>query len=57
MPTHLYLAPAGWGKTSYLLEQVHQLKANLSQPIRICVPSGLQAQAWKQRLADRKSVV
>lgn len=53
MPIHLYLAPAGAGKTDYLLAQVCQTtRAGLSSA-RVCVASTLQAAAWKKRLAGQ----
>lgn len=53
MPIHLYLAPAGAGKTDYLLSQVRQTtRAGLSSA-RVCVASTLQAAAWKNRLAGQ----
>ena len=51
MSIHLYLAPAGAGKTDYLIEQARQVVGDLSTTVRVCVPSGLQAQVWKRRLA------
>lgn len=49
--TTLYLAPAGIGKTNYILEQGHLAAANLAHEVRICVPTYLQAQAIRSRLA------
>ncbi len=51
MTTHLYLAPAATGKTEYLVYLVHQTAKDLQTIPRVCVPSALQAQAWRQRLA------
>ena len=52
MSIYLYLAPAGAGKTDYLVEQARQVAEELSTIVRVCVPSGIQAQAWKRRLAE-----
>lgn len=53
-PTHmikqLYLASASSGKTDYALKVTRQAAAS-GQEVRICLPTGLQAQAWRQRLA------
>ncbi len=49
--TTLYLAPTGAGKTSYVLELAHLAAASLNHEIRICVPTHLQAQAIRARLA------
>lgn len=51
MTIRLYLAPAAAGKTSYLLRQVQPQAQTLSAAWRVLVPSGLQARAWRARLA------
>ena len=50
--TTLYLAPAGAGKTNYILEQARLAAASLNHEVRICVPTHLQAQAIRSRLAQ-----
>ena len=52
MPINLYLAPAAGGKTTFVIEQARRAAQNLAEPVQIVVPSGLQAQAVKQRLAQ-----
>ncbi len=52
MPTHLYLAPAAGGKTTYLVAQARALSANLAATPRVVVPTQLQARAWQRRLAE-----
>ncbi|MCA9873498.1 MAG: hypothetical protein KC441_07585, partial [Anaerolineales bacterium] len=51
MPKQIFFAPAASGKTAYTLNLARQEAASLRQEVRICVPTGLQAQAWRQRLA------
>ncbi|HSH03346.1 MAG TPA: PD-(D/E)XK nuclease family protein [Anaerolineae bacterium] len=48
----LYVAPAGRGKSGYLIEEVRALcaKQGIAQAL-ICVPTALQAAAWRERLA------
>ncbi|MBN1874145.1 MAG: ATP-dependent helicase, partial [Anaerolineae bacterium] len=52
MPTHLYLAPAASGKTTYLVAQARALSAGLAATPRIVVPAQLQVRAWQCRLAE-----
>ncbi len=52
MPINLYLAPAAGGKTTFVIEQARRAAQNLAKPVQIVVPSGLQAKAVKQRLAQ-----
>lgn len=51
MPVTLFNAPAGAGKTNYVLEQARRAAASLNHEVRICVPTHLQAQAIRSRLA------
>jgi len=51
MPVQLYLAPAGAGKTEFLVQHVRQAAAGLNSAPRVCVASALQARSWRQRLA------
>ncbi len=51
MPTHLYYAPAAKGKTSYAVDLARKTAASLTAEVRICVPTSLQAHAWRKRLA------
>jgi hypothetical protein len=46
MTTHLFLAPAGGGKTAYLVDQVRRLAQGLTSTPRVVVPPRLQARAW-----------
>jgi len=52
MPTHLYLAPAASGKTTYLVAQARALSAGLTATPRVAVPAQLQVRAWQRRLAE-----
>ena len=52
MPTHLYLAPAAGGKTTYLVAQARALSAGLTATPRVVVPTQLQVRAWQRRLAE-----
>lgn len=52
MPTHLYLAPAAAGKTTYLLQEVRRATRNQPGVSRVIVSGALQAQAWRRRLAE-----
>src|SRR5690606_10991180 len=51
MSRHLVLAPAASGKTAYMLHLARQTAGSLQHEVRVCVPTGLQAQSWRQRLA------
>lgn len=51
MSNHLFFSPAASGKTAYALNLARQTAASLQHAVRICVPTGLQAQSWRQRLA------
>lgn len=48
----IYIAPAAGGKTAYLVKEAHRLAQGLAATPRVVVPSRLQVQAWRQRLAD-----
>lgn len=59
MSTHLYLAPAGGGKTAYLVDFARQAAQELSAGSRGCgygprviVPTRLQVRMWRERLAQ-----
>lgn len=52
MTTHLYLAPAGAGKTAYLLERARLAAAGLVAEPRLVVATTLQARAARRRLAE-----
>ncbi len=52
MPTKLFLAPAASGKTAHMLELARQRANSLQAEVRVCVPTALQARAWRQRLAE-----
>jgi ATP-dependent helicase/DNAse subunit B len=52
MPSHLYLAPAASGKTTYLVAQARALSAGLTTTPRVVVPTQLQVRAWQRRLAE-----
>ncbi len=51
MTVHLYLAPAGAGKTAYVLDLAREAARDLQVEARVCLPTHLQAQAWRRRLA------
>ena len=51
MPVYLFNAPAGTGKTNYVLQEARLAAAHLAHEVRICVPTHLQAQAIRARLA------
>ena len=49
--TYLYLAPAGHGKTTYVLERIHQVRAtDPLAPISVVLPNQAQVSAFRQRL-------
>jgi ATP-dependent helicase/DNAse subunit B len=50
--TRLYLAPAGCGKTAYVIEQARAAAAQLQAMPRICVASPLQWWAVQRRIAE-----
>lgn len=52
MGTRLYLAPAGCGKTAYVLEQARAAAAQMHAMPRICVASPLQRWAVQRRVAE-----
>jgi len=52
MAAHLYLAPAGHGKTQYALERIHQARAGSPlTPITVILPNQVQVSAFRQRLS------
>jgi ATP-dependent helicase/DNAse subunit B len=51
MTTTLYTAPAATGKTAHCIALTREAAANLCAEVRVCVPTALQAVAWRQRLA------
>ncbi len=52
MPIHLYYAPAGAGKTAFVLARARDAAIKLQATPRVVVPTGTQARAWKRRLAE-----
>lgn len=50
MVKHIFHAPAASGKTTYVLNLARQTAVS-GQEVRICLPTGLQAEAWRQQLA------
>ena len=51
MPKTLLHAPAAAGKTAYAIRIALEASASLQAQVRICVPTPLQANAWRRRLA------
>ncbi len=52
MTTHLYLAPAGHGKTTYVLRRIRQARAELPlAPIAVILPNQAQVHAFRRRLS------
>ncbi|MCB8943070.1 MAG: exodeoxyribonuclease V subunit gamma [Ardenticatenaceae bacterium] len=47
----LLLAPPAQGKTAYVLNLARETAVSQLTEIRICVPTALQARAWRERLA------
>ncbi len=52
MPTHLYLAPAAAGKTTWVLQQARHAARDLTATPRVLVATHLQARAARRRLAE-----
>jgi len=53
MAVHLYLAPAGQGKTAYVLERIRQSRtADPLAPIHVILPNQAQVSAFRQRLGE-----
>ncbi len=52
LTTHLYLAPAGAGKTEFVLRQARTAAQGLRYQAVVCVPTALQREACYRRLAD-----
>jgi len=52
MTSHLYTAPAGIGKTAYLIERARALAAEPGTMPRVVVATRLQARSWQRRLAE-----
>ena len=48
MTTHLYLAPAGAGKTEYALKLAREAARGLQATPRVVVPTHLQVRAWRR---------
>ena len=57
MPTELYLAPAAGGKTEYALREARAAAQGLGAEVRVCVPTSLQAAAWRRRLAQNGGAI
>jgi superfamily I DNA/RNA helicase len=52
MSTHIYLAPAGHGKTTYVLERIRQARAaDPLAPISVVLPNQVQVSAFRHRLS------
>ena len=51
MSVHIYVSPAGSGKSAYALQLVRSSSAELKSSPIVCVPTGVQVQAWRRRLA------
>jgi superfamily I DNA/RNA helicase len=51
MTVHLYLAPAGAGKTAWALHLAREAARDLRLTPRVVVPTQLQVRAWRRRLA------
>jgi ATP-dependent helicase/nuclease subunit B len=52
MAVHLYLAPAGQGKTAYVLQRIQDARAaDPLAPIRVILPNQAQVSAFRRRLA------
>lgn len=52
MNAHLYLAPAGHGKTSYILERIRQVRAgDPLAPVSVVLPNVGQVAAFRRRLS------
>jgi ATP-dependent helicase/DNAse subunit B len=52
MTTHLYVAPAAAGKTTYVLTRARAAAQGLAAIPRVVVPTHLQARAARRRLAE-----
>ena len=52
MSIHLYLAPAGAGKTAYVLSRVRDAAMGLQSTPHVVVSTHLQVRAWRRRLAE-----
>ncbi len=52
MSVSLYIGPAASGKTGYLVARARQLARDPAAAPRVVVPSRLQVQAWRRRLAE-----
>ena len=51
MPPRLLLAPAGYGKTQYIIEQIRTILAKEPlSPVIVIVPNSIQAAGFRQRL-------
>lgn len=57
MTVYLYLAPAGGGKTSYVVHEARQAAAGLAAMPRICVASPLQRWSVRRRLAAEPGAI
>jgi len=52
MSVHLYLAPAGGGKTAYLVERARAYARDAAHAPRVVVSTRLQVAAWRRQLAE-----
>ncbi len=52
MAKQLIFAPAAGGKTTYAIDLARETAESLQAEVRVCVPTSLQARAWRRRLAE-----
>ena len=52
MTSHLYLAPAAAGKTSFAIDLARHSAQTLQDEVWVCVASRVQVQSWQRRLAE-----
>jgi ATP-dependent helicase/nuclease subunit B len=52
MAVHLYIAPAGKGKTAFVLKTAREMARDLQAIVRVVVATHLQARSCRRRLAD-----
>jgi len=53
MPIELWTAPAGAGKTEFVIERARDAARDLQAIPCVCLPSGVQVRAFRRRLAQK----
>ena len=57
MPPRLLLAPAGYGKTEYLVQRIRKILSDEPfAPVLVIVPNAIQVAGFRQRRQDVRTL-